>query len=137
MRAILIAALFAVLAEPVQSQVPTVSAARVAAGAAAIQPADGARTLKYVAGGAAIGAAMWIALGAAWHTITPDICELARDGKVCERPSFVKLGLLGAVAGAIAGATIATRRGEKAKYAPARITPVVQPDGVALQFVFR
>ena len=137
MRAVLIAALFAVLAKPVQSQVPTVLAARVAPGAAAIQSGDGARTLKYVAGGAAIGAAMGIGLGAAWHAISGDVCELASEREGCERPNYVRLGLLGAAAGAVAGAFILRREGERSQSARVRIAPVARPEGIALQVVFR
>lgn len=137
MRAVVIAALFAMLAEPVQSQVPEVSAARIAPSGPASQSADGAKTLKYVGGGAAIGAAMGIGLGALWHTISPEICELASEREGCGRPNFVKLGVLGAVAGAITGAFILRRDGEKSKHARVRITPVAKSEGIGLQFVFR
>ena len=138
MRSVVIAALLAAFSAPVHSQVPEVSAARVAVSGAASQSADGARTVKYLAGGAAIGAAMWIGLAAAVHSISHDVCELASEKEGgCERPNYVKLGLLGAAAGAVAGAIILTRDGEKAKYERVRITPVAQPDGIALQFVVR
>ena len=135
--AVMIAALLAVLAKPAQSQVPTVSAARIAHRAAAIQSADGARTLKYVAGGAAIGAAMGIGLGAAWYVISGNVCELASEREGCEPPNYVKLGLLGAAAGAVTGALILRRAGERAQSARVRIAPVARPEGIALQLVFR
>ena len=137
MRAVVIAALFALLAEPVRSQVPEVSAARVALSTVASQPAGGARTVKYVLGGAAIGAGMGIGLGALWYTISPEICEVASEGEGCGRPNFVKLGVLGAAAGAITGAIILRRDGERSKHARVRITPVAKPEGIALELVFR
>jgi hypothetical protein len=72
-----------------------------------------------------------------WHTIFPEVCELASEREGCGRPNFVKLGVLGAAAGAITGALILRRDGEKSKHARVRITPVAQPEGIALQFVFR
>jgi hypothetical protein len=80
---------------------------------------------------------MGIGLGALWHTIFPEVCELASEREGCERPNFVKLGLLGAAAGAIAGAVILKRDGERSRSARVRVTPVAQPEGIALQFVFR
>jgi hypothetical protein len=138
MRTAVIAALLAVLAAPVQSQVPEVSAARVALSGAASQSADGARTVKYLAAGAAIGAAMWIGLAAAVYSISYDVCELASEKEGgCERPNYVKIGLLGAAAGALAGAIILTRDGENANGAHVRVSSFASINGLALRIVFR
>jgi hypothetical protein len=139
MRGAILGVMLAVLAAPVHSQqVPEIAAARVAAHADSAPPVDHRSALRDVATGAVIGAGMWIVLAKVFYTGFRGVCESLNElGADCSRPNYVKLGLLGAASGAIAGAIVATRRAEKAQHASVRITALTQVDGVGLQFVFR
>jgi hypothetical protein len=140
MRAALIGALLAVLGVPVRAQqMPELAAARVAAQADSTGSAERRRIIIDIAGGAVVGAATSVVLIHAFYTVFRDFCEswMNEGGARCGRPNYVKWGLLGAASGAIAGATIAIRRGERARDARVRIAAVTQPEGIALQFVFR
>jgi hypothetical protein len=126
---------FAVLTRPAEAQLPTISAARAAVSVAAT---DGAvdRTVKYVAGGAALGAAAAIAGGALIHTLFPDTCAVG-EMQPCGSPNFVRLGVLGAVAGAVAGAYMASRQRENVNGAALRVSSPPARDGLALRILFR
>lgn len=139
MRAALTGVLLTVLAAPVQAQqIPEVAAARVAAHADSAGSAERRRIIIDIAGGAVVGAATSVVIIHAFYTVFRDVCELMNEGGVrCGRPNYVKWGLLGAASGAIAGAMVAIRRGEKARDARVGIAPLAQPDGIAVQFVFR
>lgn len=139
MRGAILGVMLAVLAAPVHSQqVPEIAAARAAAHVDSVPSIDHRGALRDVAIGAVIGAGMWIGLAKVFYTGFRDICDSLNElGADCSRPNYVKLGLLGAASGAIAGAIVAIRRAEKAQHAPVRITALTQVDGVGLQFVFR
>ena len=119
-------------------QVPELAAARVAAHTEFAESAERWNTAGYIAVGAVVGAATWIAVGHGLHTVFRDTCETLNGlGARCRKPNYVKLGLLGAASGAVAGVIIAKRRGERGGGARTRVAPVAHPDGIALQLVFR
>ena len=135
MRTILITVCFTVLAWPADAQLPTISAARAAVSVAPSNRAVDRRTVKYVAGGAALGAAAAIAGGALFHALFPDTC--AAINAPCGSPNFVKLGVLGAVAGAVAGAYMGSRQRKNVNGAALRVGSSPARDGLALRILFR
>ena len=137
MRTIVIAVCFAMLTRPADAQLPTISAARAAVNVAASDGAVDRRTVKYIAGGAALGAVGGIAVGALFHTLFPETCTVASETPPCGSPNWVRMGVLGAVAGAVAGAYMATRQREKVSSAVLRVAPLPGTNGLALRILFR
>lgn len=135
MRTVVIAVCFAMLTRPADAQLPTISAARAAVGVAASDGAIDGRTVKYIAGGAALGAAAAIAGGALYYLVFPETCAVSHTP--CGSPHFVKLGILGAVAGAVAGAYMGSRQRENGNSAPLRVSPLPATNGLALRMLFR
>jgi hypothetical protein len=136
-RSIVIAACFAVLTRPADAQLPTISAARAAVSVAASNRAVDGRTVKYVAGGAALGAVGGIAVGALYHTLFPDTCTATSERAPCGSPNFVRWGVLGAVAGAVSGAYVASRQRENLNTAALGVSPLPGTNGLAVRIVFR
>jgi hypothetical protein len=136
-RTIVIAVFFAMLTRPADAQLPTISAARAAASVAASDGAVDTRTVKYVAGGAALGAVAGIAVGAVFYTLFPDTCTVTSETPPCGSPNFVRWGVLGAVAGAVSGAYMASRQRENVNSASLRVSPLPGTNGLALRILFR
>ena len=137
MRTILITVCFTVLAWPADAQLPTISAARAAVSVAPSNRAVDRRTVKYVAGGAALGAVAGIAVGALFRTVFSETCTVTSDTPPCGSPDFVRWGILGAVAGAVSGAYMASRQRENINSATLRVSPLLGTDGLALRILFR
>src|SRR5688572_13506914 len=125
------------LTRPAGAQLPTVSAARAGVSVAASDGAVDGRTVKYIAGGAALGAVAGIAVGAVSYTLFPETCTATSERAPCGSPDFVKLGVLGAIAGAVSGAYMASRERENGNSAPLRLSPLPATNGLALRILFR
>ena len=136
MRTIVIAVCFAVFPRSADAQLPTISAARAAVSVGASEGPVDRRTVKYVAGGAALGAAAAVAGVALFHAVFPETCAVSETSP-CGSPNFVRSGVLGAVAGAVAGAYMASRQRENANGASLRVGSPPGRDGLALRILFR
>ena len=137
MRTLVIAVCFAMLTRPADAQLPTISAARIGVSVASSNRAVDGRTVKYVAGGAALGAVGGIAVGALFHTLFPETCTATSETPPCGSPNFVEWGVLGAIAGAVSGAYMASRKRENVDSATLGVSPLPGTIGLALHIPFR